>query len=98
MPWLATRSVSNYCVVFVNNICASLSHLSYPPSAALSIPSTPWQVILFAKLGAYAYSGSGAMLSEAMHSGADVMNQCLLFYGLQRSAKGGELLPLQVTE
>ena len=48
------------------------------------------QVVLFAKLGAYAYSGSGAMLSEAMHSGADVMNQCLLFYGLQRSAKTGD--------
>jgi zinc transporter 9 len=45
------------------------------------------KVVLFAKLGAYAYSGSGAMLSEAMHSGADVMNQSLLFYGLQRSAK-----------
>ena len=31
--------------------------------------------VLVAKLGAYVYSGSGAMLSEAMHSGADVMNQ-----------------------
>lgn len=25
------------------------------------------------------------MLSEAIHSGADVMNQALLFYGLRRS-------------
>jgi divalent metal cation (Fe/Co/Zn/Cd) transporter len=31
--------------------------------------------VLIAKVGAYLYSGSGAMLSEAIHSGADVANQ-----------------------
>eukprot|EP00613_Pedinella_sp_CCMP2098_P067502 CAMPEP_0171988880 /NCGR_PEP_ID=MMETSP0993-20121228/276128_1 /TAXON_ID=483369 /ORGANISM="non described non described, Strain CCMP2098" /LENGTH=716 /DNA_ID=CAMNT_0012641857 /DNA_START=77 /DNA_END=2228 /DNA_ORIENTATION=+ len=42
--------------------------------------------VLATKLVAYAYTGSGAMLSEAIHSGADVMNQSLLFYGLRRSS------------
>jgi len=42
-------------------------------------------LVLLAKIGAYICSGSGAMLSEVIHSGADIMNQALLFYGLRRS-------------
>lgn len=43
-------------------------------------------LVLISKIGAYACSGSGAVLSEAIHSGADVMNQGLLYYGLRRSS------------
>lgn len=41
------------------------------------------------KLVAFVLSGSGAMLSEAIHSGADTGNQLLLFVGLKR----GERVP-----
>jgi solute carrier family 30 (zinc transporter), member 9 len=39
------------------------------------------------KLIAFALSGSGAMLSEAIHSAADTGNQLLLFIGLKRSER-----------
>ncbi|MBI5366344.1 MAG: cation diffusion facilitator family transporter [Planctomycetes bacterium] len=39
------------------------------------------------KFGAFALSGSGAMLSEAIHSAADTGNQLLLFIGLRRGAR-----------
>lgn len=39
------------------------------------------------KFGAYLFSGSGAMLSEAIHSAADTMNQLLLYVGIKRSLK-----------
>lgn len=39
------------------------------------------------KFGAYLLSGSGAMLSEAIHSAADTMNQLLLYVGIKRSEK-----------
>ena len=39
------------------------------------------------KLIAFALSGSGAMLSEAIHSGADTGNQLLLFIGLKRGER-----------
>ena len=39
------------------------------------------------KLIAFALSGSGAMLSEAIHSFADTGNQLLLFIGLKRARK-----------
>lgn len=39
------------------------------------------------KLVAFALSGSGAMLSEAIHSAADTGNQLLLFIGLKRGAR-----------
>ena len=39
------------------------------------------------KVVAFALSGSGAMLSEAIHSAADTGNQLLLFLGIQRSTR-----------
>lgn len=39
------------------------------------------------KLIAFAMSGSGAMLSEAIHSAADTGNQLLLFIGLKRAER-----------
>lgn len=44
-------------------------------------------VITIAKFVAFALSGSGAMLSEAIHSVADTGNQALLFVGLRRAAR-----------
>jgi len=40
-----------------------------------------------AKFGAFLVSGSGSMLSEAIHSAADAANQALLYVGLRRSLK-----------
>lgn len=39
------------------------------------------------KFGAFAFSGSGAMLSEGIHSLADTCNQALLFVGIKRSER-----------
>src|SRR3712207_2483447 len=39
------------------------------------------------KLVAFVLSGSGAMLSEAIHSAADTGNQFLLYMGLQRGSR-----------
>lgn len=43
--------------------------------------------IAFAKLGAAAYTGSSAMLAEAIHSFADCGNQGLLLWGLRRAQR-----------
>ena len=42
-------------------------------------------VITVTKLGAFFFTGSGAMLSEGIHSAADVMNQTLLAMGIKKS-------------
>lgn len=44
-------------------------------------------VVTVAKLVAFFITGSGAMLSEAIHSAADVANQSLLALGIKRSQK-----------
>jgi zinc transporter 9 len=42
------------------------------------------------KFAAFAVSGSGAMLSEAIHSLADTGNQALLFVGIQKGKRAGD--------
>ncbi len=44
-------------------------------------------VITMTKLGAFFMTGSGAMLSEGIHSAADVMNQSMLAFGIKQSSK-----------
>jgi zinc transporter 9 len=44
------------------------------------------------KLVAFAFSGSGAMLSEALHTVADAANQALLFIGIRRSERPADAL------
>lgn len=40
-----------------------------------------------AKFGAFLYTGSGSLLSEALHSTADMANQIFLYIGIQRSKR-----------
>jgi len=49
-------------------------------------------VICVAKVIGFLMTGSGAMLSEAIHTGADLMNQWLLFFGIIRSTKKADPL------
>ena len=42
-------------------------------------------LVMVAKFVAFGFTGSGAMLSEAIHSVADLLNQILLYIGLVRS-------------
>ncbi|PRP84360.1 hypothetical protein PROFUN_08225 [Planoprotostelium fungivorum] len=44
-------------------------------------------ILSVAKFGAFLYTGSGAMLSEAIHSVADTTNQILLYVGIRSSLK-----------
>jgi zinc transporter 9 len=46
--------------------------------------------VTLVKFIAFALSGSGAMLSEAIHSAADTGNQVLLFLGLKRGSRAGD--------
>ncbi len=43
--------------------------------------------VTIAKFIGFSFSGSSALLAEAVHSLADTANQCLLYLGLKRSAK-----------
>lgn len=44
-------------------------------------------IVMVGKFAAFFVSGSAAMLSEGIHSFADVSNQCLLALGIERSKK-----------
>ena len=44
-------------------------------------------VVMVSKFSVYFITGSGAILSEAIHSVADLFNQVLLYVGIRRSAK-----------
>lgn len=44
-------------------------------------------LVMFSKLFAFGLTGSGSMLAEAIHSLADVLNQSLLYLGIQRAEK-----------
>jgi len=44
-------------------------------------------LVMTAKFTAFAFTGSGAMFSEAVHTAADVLNQLLLFVGIVRSGR-----------
>jgi zinc transporter 9 len=44
-------------------------------------------LVTVAKFIGFAFSGSGAMLSEAFHSVADTLNQAVLLFGLKRSER-----------
>lgn len=44
-------------------------------------------VLTILKIVAFTITGSGAMLSEAVHSGADTANQGLLYFGMRRSLR-----------
>ena len=48
-------------------------------------------VITVAKFAAFLVTGSGAILSEAIHSFADVLNQVLLWVGIERSLRRPDL-------
>jgi zinc transporter 9 len=43
---------------------------------------------VLAKVAAFVYTGSGSVLSEALHSIADLANQMLLAIGIMRSKRG----------
>ncbi|MEE8350595.1 MAG: cation diffusion facilitator family transporter [Rhodospirillales bacterium] len=47
-------------------------------------------LISISKFGASAYTGSSAMLSEAIHSLVDTVNQALMLFGLKQSTKSAD--------
>ncbi|MCX4239894.1 cation diffusion facilitator family transporter [Paraliomyxa miuraensis] len=49
-------------------------------------------LLTLVKFGAFAFSGSGAMFSEAIHSLADTVNQGLLFVGIRQSERPADAL------
>jgi len=47
-------------------------------------------IVMVAKFVAFLFTGSGAMLSEAIHTLADLLNQILLMIGIVRSARDAD--------
>ena len=57
------------------------------PGASFKSASASFSAIFCCKMGAYCVTGSSAMLAEAVHSVADIVNQGLLRVGINSSAK-----------
>ncbi len=47
-------------------------------------------LVMLSKFGGWAFTGSTSMLSEAIHTAADLLNQILLYVGIVRSGKSAD--------
>ena len=71
------------CVIIRDESMATSASSTKAVIAALTANS----FVTLIKFAAFFLSGSGAMLSEAIHSAADTGNQLLLFIGLRRGSR-----------
>lgn len=56
-------------------------------SRAVNIAIAANSLCSIMKFGAFLYTGSGSLMSEALHSFADLVNQIFLYIGIQRSKR-----------
>jgi len=61
--------------------------MSHGSSKAVVTAIVGNSIVTVAKFIGFAFSGSSALLAEAVHSLADTANQCLLYLGLKRSQR-----------